>query len=139
MLDLKKINEATKFHGHLGPYLILGLLAGETFLKKIGAKKHFGLEIKVYGASEKPKSCLIDGLQLSTGATFGKGNIHKLKGDRIKILFRNLKNGKEVTVFLQPSLVEKLGSLKGHQDSESFARKLPRIGINGLFQTKTKE
>jgi len=82
---LDKIKEAVKFHGHLGPYLILGVLAGEIALKRIGVKKYFGLEVKVYGANQKPKSCLIDGLQLSTGATFGKGNIRKLAGKNIKI------------------------------------------------------
>lgn len=133
---MNKINEAIKFHGHLGPYLILGILAGELSLRKIGAKKHFGLKVKVYGASQKPKSCLIDGLQLSTGATFGKGNIYKLKGKRIKILIRNLENDKEVVIFLQPILVERLNALKGHRDSEAFARELPRISIGDLFQVK---
>jgi formylmethanofuran dehydrogenase subunit E len=133
---LNKISEAIKFHGHLGPYLILGILAGEFSLKKIGAKKHFGLEVKVYGARQKPKSCLIDGLQLSTGATFGKGNIYKLKGKRTKILIRNLKNNKEVAISFQPLLVERLNALKGHRDSEDFARELLRISIEDLFQVK---
>lgn len=130
------INEAIKFHGHLGPYLILGLLIGEFSLKEIGAKKHFGLEVEVYGADEKPKSCLIDGLQLSTGATFGKGNIRKFKGGKIKILIRNLENNKVLVIYLKPCLMKELNSLKGHQDSEDFARELPKKNIMELFQIK---
>ena len=135
---MDKIKEAVKFHGHLGPYLILGVLAGEIALKRIGVKKYFGLEVKVYGANQKPKSCLIDGLQLSTGATFGKGNIRKLAGKNIKISARNLKKNKEAIIFFQPSLVERLNNLKGKKDSKVFARKLLRINNKGLFQLKIK-
>jgi formylmethanofuran dehydrogenase subunit E len=131
---LSKINEAIKFHGHLGPYLILGILAGELSLKKVGAKKYFGLEVKVYGADQKPKSCLIDGLQLSTGATFGKGNILKFKGSKIKILVCNLKNNKKLEIFLKPALLERLNALKGHRDSEVFARKILRENTGNLFR-----
>ena len=118
------LKEAIKFHGHLGPYLILGLLAGSLGLKKTGAKKYFGLEVKVYGANKKPKSCLIDGLQLSTGATYGKGNIQKFAGKDIKIKIHNLINDKEVSLSLSKDLKKELDCLKGCRDSERFARGL---------------
>ena len=41
MISLK---EAEKFHGHLGPWLVLGLLIGDAALKKLKAEKYFGLE-----------------------------------------------------------------------------------------------
>ncbi len=94
------LNEAIKFHGHLGPYLVLGLKAGELALKKLGCKKYFNLDVKVWGANYKPKSCLIDGLQLSTGATYGKGNIQKFDGAQIKIQVRDKFNKKSVTLGL---------------------------------------
>ena len=81
--------QAKRFHGHLGPYLVLGILAGERAIKKLGCRRYFGLRIKVRGAARKPESCLIDGLQLSTGATYGKGNIERLDGSRIRIEFHN--------------------------------------------------
>ncbi|MGD9014912.1 MAG: formylmethanofuran dehydrogenase subunit E family protein, partial [Candidatus Omnitrophota bacterium] len=65
------LNQAKRFHGHLGPYLILGILAGELAIKKLGCRKYFDLSVRVWGAQRKPKSCCIDGLQLSTGATYG--------------------------------------------------------------------
>ena len=83
----KALSEAIDFHGHLGPYLVLGLLMGKYALKNLKAEKYFGLTIKVKGAYTKPESCLIDGLQLSTGATFGKGNIKKLQGRYIQVFF----------------------------------------------------
>lgn len=118
------LNEAIKFHGHLGPYLILGILAGELALKQLKTKKYFGLAVKVWGADKKPKSCLIDGLQLSTGATYGKGNIQKIKGDRIKVSFYNLENNKKINLHFKKGFIKKLDSLRGHKDSEIFAKEL---------------
>lgn len=130
------LKEAARFHGHLGPYLVLGLLAGELALKKLNAKKYSGLEIKVYGANEKPKSCLIDGLQLSTGATYGKGNIQKIKGNKIRLLFSGPEDKRRLKICFKDSLVRQLNRLKGHGDSERFASLLLRTDIKNLFEFK---
>ncbi|TRZ48497.1 hypothetical protein D4Q80_03800 [bacterium] len=127
------LKEGIKFHGHLGPYLVLGILAGELAVKLLAAKKYFGLKVEVWGATEKPKSCLIDGLQLSTGATYGKGNIEKKEGRRIRILFRNFKNNKKISVSLKTDLLKKLDSLRGHRDSQAFARALYKTHSLKLF------
>lgn len=127
------LNEAIKFHGHLGPYLVLGVLAGEFALKRLRARKYFGLKVLVYGANSKPKSCLIDGLQLSTGATFGKGNIRKLNGRGIKVLFSSLDSHKKIGISLKKDLVNRLNGLKGHHDSEVWAKRLYRINPLKIF------
>ena len=121
MITLK---EAEKFHGHLGPYLVLGILAGELALKRLRCKKYFDLDIKVRGAKNKPKSCLIDGLQLSTGATYGKGNINKLDGACIKIEFQNRLNNRRLTLRFKDSLIQKLKEAETHRDSEALAKQL---------------
>jgi formylmethanofuran dehydrogenase subunit E len=131
-IDLK---EAKKFHGHLGPYLVLGILAGELALKKLKGKKYLGLEVKVYGANKKPKSCLIDGLQLSTGATYGKGNIEKFNGPFIKIAFRNHINNRKIFLKFKNKLLKQLNEAKTHKDSELLARKLYITAPSELFLT----
>ncbi|MCX5695345.1 MAG: FmdE family protein [Candidatus Omnitrophica bacterium] len=128
------LKEAIKFHGHLGPYLVLGLLAGRLGLKKTGAKKYFGLDVCVYGANKKPKSCLIDGLQLSTGSTYGKGNIQKRASRNIKIIMRNPENNKKLSLFITEQLKNKLDDLKGHRDSEKFAKGLFNLNTNKIFE-----
>jgi len=130
------LKEAEKFHGHLGPYLILGLKAGELALQKLKAKKYFGIEIKVFGAEEKPKSCLIDGLQLSTGATYGKGNIKKLAGLKIKISFLNRSNHKKIILVPKDNLLKRLNQLKTEQVSKDLAKELYKIKPNLLFTIK---
>lgn len=132
-----KLSEAVKFHGHLGPYLVLGVLMGKYALKNLKAKKYFGLEVKVKGAHKKPKSCLIDGLQLSTGATFGKGNIKKLNGSGIKIEFHNRLNHKKITLRFKERLIQKLRETKTHRDSEILAKRLYRTNYNKLFKLIT--
>ena len=118
------LKEAIRFHGHLGPYLVLGLLAGELVLKKTGYKKFFGLKVNVYGANKKPKSCLVDGLQLSTGATYGKGNIQKFNGKKIKMEFCSRDTKKRVILTIKNPFVHRLSGAKTHKDSESLAREL---------------
>lgn len=129
-----KISEGVNFHGHLGPYLILGILAGEVGLRKLKAGKHFGLDVKVWGAHKRPKSCLIDGLQLSTGATYGKGNIQKFGGSKVGVLISNLKNDKKIKICLKESLIKKLNGLKGHKDSEALARELYKTNPSSIFK-----
>lgn len=128
------LSEAIKFHGHLGPYLILGVLAGELAVKKLGCERYFGLDVKVWGANKKPKSCLIDGLQLSTGATYGKGNIYKFNGNNIRVLVRSLENKKRIEISFRKELIKDLNNLRGHRDAEVFARKLLNINHSELFE-----
>jgi formylmethanofuran dehydrogenase subunit E len=127
------LKEAIKFHGHLGPYLILGILAGNLALKELRCKKHFGINIKVWGANKKPESCLIDGLQLSTGATYGKGNIKKLTGPKLRIEFYHTDSKKKVALKFRHSLLRKLNQIKTHRESEKLAKQLYKISSSSLF------
>jgi formylmethanofuran dehydrogenase subunit E len=122
----RRLKQAIDFHGHLGPYLVLGLLAGEAALKKLKARKHFGIEIKVWGAGKKPRSCLIDGLQLATGATYGKGNIQKAGGAAIKIQACNRDNHQIIILTLKDEIVRKLKTAAAHQECEALAKQLYR-------------
>ena len=127
------LKEAVKFHGHLGPYLVLGVLAGEMALKKLRCDKYFGLKVSVWGAGERPKSCLIDGLQLATGATYGKGNITKRDGKVIKVKFLNRTNNRIITLRLKDNILRMLEEVKTHRGSEVLARKLHREDCEKLF------
>lgn len=129
-ISLKK---AVEFHGHIGPYLVLGLLMGDLAIKELGCGRHFGLEVRVYGADKKPKSCLIDGLQLSTGATYGKGNIKKCAGRNTKAEFISLRNNKKIVLSLKPGLTRELSALKTHSEFEAFAGRLCRSKGAELF------
>ncbi len=65
-----------RFHGHIGIYSMLGVKMG-LYVKDIfnadGLTGHIG--IVAYTGSVPPVSCLLDGLQASTGSTLGHGLI----------------------------------------------------------------
>lgn len=76
--EWKIIVLTNEFHGHLGIYSIIGAKMG------LRAREYFnvGLDellVVSYAGSRPPISCLNDGLQVSTGATFGHGTISTTK------------------------------------------------------------
>ncbi|MEK6715338.1 MAG: formylmethanofuran dehydrogenase subunit E family protein [Candidatus Omnitrophota bacterium] len=131
------LNTAREFHGHLGPWLVLGLLMGEYGVKKIGAKKYFGLNVEVNGLNSKPRTCLIDGLQLSTGCTLGKGNIKILKSKGIFVNFINNKTNKKISISLNNEMFKKIESTEDHSACEILAKKLYRQKPQRLFVTSS--
>ncbi|HII07478.1 MAG TPA: formylmethanofuran dehydrogenase [Methanotrichaceae archaeon] len=69
------IKQATEFHGHLGPFLVLGIRMGLFALKELNSPGYEGIEALVKTGNTPSLSCLLDGVQISTGCTMGKGNI----------------------------------------------------------------
>ena len=133
LITSNEIKQAVAFHGHLGPWLILGMLMGRGALSLLEANKYFGINVLVTGATERPFSCLIDGLQLSTGATFGKGNIQKRKGAAIAVLFKNKTSGTSLRIALRSDIFKKVTQLHGHHAAEAYARVLARQTFEALF------
>lgn len=133
MLKMITLKTAEEFHGHLGPWLVLGLLMGDYGLKKIRAEKYFGCQIKVSGLNKKPRSCLIDGLQLSTGCTLGKGNIH-IKGDgKIRVTFINRKNNKHLSLSIKDNFIREISREMSHKEAELLAASLYKVSPLKLF------
>lgn len=67
--------ETVRFHGHDGPFLAVGYRLGRYLVKKLRPQGIMGLRITVKTRMQKPLTCVLDGLQCSTFATFGKGNL----------------------------------------------------------------
>jgi len=69
---------AGEFHGHLGPWVTVGAMIGEHALKQLKTLGQWEVEVICWMPPERqrqPFSCILDGLQTSTGATMGKRNI----------------------------------------------------------------
>lgn len=67
--------DTIRFHGHNGPFLALGYKLGKYIVRKHKPRGIMDIDISVKLKSEKPFTCLIDGLQCATLATYGKKNI----------------------------------------------------------------
>lgn len=103
---LKKIED---FHGHLGPYVILGYKMGQISNQILG-KNPFEKKAVVFTFDQPPHSCIIDGIQLSSGCTLGKKNIKIYKKENLKVIFSN-KNGKQVEIILKSNIINEVDTI----------------------------
>jgi hypothetical protein len=68
----------SEYHGHLGPWLVAGALAGRDAIRRLETPGHWKIDVVCWMPSDKhrtPFSCILDGLQASCGATMGKRNL----------------------------------------------------------------
>ena len=86
MLTDDLINQAITFHGHFGPFLILGLRAGLIGITYLG-KNYFELKATVATNLHPTRSCFIDGIQFVSGCTTGKGNLEIKNSKEVSVLF----------------------------------------------------
>ncbi len=80
------MRRAVEFHGHLGPFLVLGLKAGLEANSVLG-KDCFKTKAIVTTRLSPPNSCFVDGIQFVTGCTMGKRNIELRNGKETSVLF----------------------------------------------------
>jgi inosine-uridine nucleoside N-ribohydrolase len=126
------------FHGHLGPYVVLGYRMGRLALEKTGSGGHFGISAHVYTKLEPPPSCIIDGIQIGSGCTLGKRNIQvHASGGPAHVVF-NADNGKTATIRLRagiPGLIAKLVEESGVESAGDFF-----LGedLDSLFEVEIK-
>ncbi|MEM3593983.1 MAG: FmdE family protein [Candidatus Jordarchaeaceae archaeon] len=66
------VKEAVKFHGHICLGLLIGVRMGVAAMDFLGVDRASDEEL--YAVVEND-SCAVDGLQVVTGVTFGKGNL----------------------------------------------------------------
>ena len=79
------------FHGHLGPYILLGYKIGQLAIAKLRTKNK-ELRTDYFGPAKTPYTCLVDGLQIVTGCTYGKRNIKVYnKSGLPRIVFKTAK------------------------------------------------
>ncbi|RMG07674.1 MAG: tRNA CCA-pyrophosphorylase [Planctomycetota bacterium] len=81
MIDPKESYEAgLKLHGHKCPAMPMGLRVGAAAMNRLGVDRSADgqLVALVEIGEHHCATCFADGIQMVTGCTFGKGNIHRL-------------------------------------------------------------
>lgn len=91
------LEKAVKLHGHLGPFLVLGLKMGLRAKSIMG--KPIACEVATPG--RKPFICVVDGLKTVLG-----GNVAAREGEGLSVRFSNPAGDKLVLV-VKESIVEK--------------------------------
>ncbi|MCK9439889.1 MAG: formylmethanofuran dehydrogenase subunit E family protein [Methanothrix sp.] len=80
------IEDLAAFHGHLGPYIVLGYRMGR-YARKNFCSDPFQMKAAVFCEGVPPESCLADGVQIGSGCTLGKRNIDIIAGSDIRCEF----------------------------------------------------
>jgi len=128
---LKKIEQ---FHGHLGPYAVLGYRMGRIANEKLGADPFLKTAI-VWTHIAPPMSCVIDGIQISSGCTTGKGNLTVLSGNIPKACFSD-NNGKKIEILLRGSVKNEIDKMVTEQNIVSYSEQLYLKSDQELFEIR---
>ena len=91
MVSNDLLEGAVKFHGHFGPFLVLGLRAALTGVNYLG-EDCFELMAKVGTTLHPPRSCFIDGIQFASGCTTVKDNLETHVSNNVSVEFFRGKN-----------------------------------------------
>jgi formylmethanofuran dehydrogenase subunit E len=131
------LRAGVRFHGHLGPYLVLGLRMGTVAVRKLKPKRLHEVSAIVWTKTSPPQSCVLDGIQVSTGCTLGKGNIRAKDARHTKARFRT--GGR--TVAIEPtrkalSLLSRVSAGSPQTELQEIALELNRMTDAELFTIK---
>jgi formylmethanofuran dehydrogenase subunit E len=130
-ISLKEmIDQGTEFHGHLGPFLVLGIRMGLLALKDLSSSGHKNIEARVKTGTTPPISCLVDGIQISTGCTMGKGNITTEPLGLAEATF--IADGNRATFKVRDDILKEMAS-SADDSLEMFAWDLSKRSDEDLF------
>lgn len=104
------LKKAEEFHGHLGPFLVIGIKMGLVGLGQVEATKGSSLAVTASLPLRVPFSCIIDGLQITTKCTIGNQKLTLRESEKIQAEFKRKDNGQKTVVALNQSTFEKLKS-----------------------------
>lgn len=120
MLTDDLIKRATAFHGHLGPFLIIGLRIGLLAREKLKPKEIHSIKAIVKTKLRTPYSCIIDGIQVSSLCTLGKNNISVLESDISEAIFETEID--KIKIRVKKEIINKIISLKLKRDSPEMIK-----------------
>lgn len=132
-MDEQTLDRLREFHGHLGPFAMLGYRAGKLALYELAAAGHFGVRARVECPPHTPQSCFADGIQYSTGCTLGKGNIEMAPCEEISVTV-TLEEGGSVTVRPRREVMSQFGAWMEEADDETAARRVAEMRDEELFE-----
>lgn len=104
------LRKAEEFHGHLGPFLALGVRMGLIGVRELETKgKEKKLRVTTILRNSVPFSCVVDGIQVATKCTIGNGKLRLRNSSGIAAKFELPSRG-QVTVVVNPTVLDKLKS-----------------------------
>jgi len=104
--------DALKFHGHRCWASVAGVRAGLAALRALGVKRSGGTQLYAIleTGEEHGGMCFGDGVQYTTGCTFGKGNIRKHPLGKLAVTLVDKDSNRAVRVSYKPTLQKQIGA-----------------------------
>jgi formylmethanofuran dehydrogenase subunit E len=128
MIDLpEELIPLKRFHGHLGPYVVIGYRMGKLARQRFEGK----MTAIVFTGKHPPMSCLIDGVQFTTGCTMGKNNIVVRDGDLPAVHF--IDSTKTLEVKLLDSERVRIDSIMTKHNEEKLSVDILNADEKDLF------
>jgi formylmethanofuran dehydrogenase subunit E len=116
-----------RFHGHLGPYVVIGYRMGKLARQRFEGK----MTAVVFTGKHPPMSCLIDGVQFTTGCTLGKNNIVVRDGDLPAVHF--IDSTKTLEIRLLDSERVRIDSIMTKRNEEKLSVDILNADEQDLF------
>jgi len=75
----KQMKKASELHGHMGPFLVIGVRIGRAAEQILNPENQQNKELRasVKVPLSTPFSCILDGIQSTTHCTVGNRRLHK--------------------------------------------------------------
>jgi len=130
------IEYARRLHGHVGPYLVVGLKMGLAAKNALGIsdQETVHMDAAVYVPLHPPESCMLDGIQVSTTCTVGNQRLQFSSAETIHGFFSSHVRTKAVKITLAKALIDQL-TQRTQQDKldEQFAWEVAEMPETQLF------
>ena len=112
MEDRSILTEALAFHGHRCWASVAGVRAGLAALRALGVPRSGGTQLYaiVETGEEHGGMCFGDGVQYTTGCTFGKGNLSKNPLGKLAVTVIDKDSDRAVRVSYKPTLAKQIAA-----------------------------
>ncbi|MEM3730487.1 MAG: FmdE family protein [Candidatus Bathyarchaeia archaeon] len=125
MIDAKLLEKAVKLHGHLGPFLVLGLKMSLRAEEVLGQKPN---RCELETVNSKPYLCVVDGIK----AFLEQCTVTIREGEGLTAKYTGV-DGKEIVVKVKKELVNKYAKVPWEK-CEEYAHEVIRSSNEQLFE-----
>lgn len=129
---LPELESLAGFHGHLGPYVVIGYRMGLIAKERLAPEKHSGMKAVAKTGIRPPVSCMLDGIQFSSSCTLGKGNISVVDEGKAEAVFECAK--KRMRIKLRDGVRRRIDAEMSHENEEKLSLEMYEMPESELFE-----
>ena len=133
----KEIDDAARLHGHLGPFLVIGVRMGKVARRilKHGENDDIKFKVTIRVPQATPFTCTIDGIQSATHCTIGNKKLEIEKSDKEILGDFEIANPKQkLRIHVKPEIIEDLmAQLRKGSGNEEVAAQVAVMPEEKLF------